>query len=78
MEKQNDYVIINVDILNKPAGRSIMKTNDKVESSSKELDPEMLQKLIQLLKNKDGLNQDQKNKQLQQIMVEMKKKSSNT
>lgn len=78
MEKQNDYQIINVDILNKPVGKSILKSKDRVENNSKELDPELLEKLIQLLKDKDGLNQEQKNRYLQQIMVEMKKKSTNT
>ena len=46
MEKQNDYQIINVDILNKPVGRSILKSKDKTEGGSKDLDPELLEKLI--------------------------------
>ncbi len=81
MDKQNDYVIVNTDILNKSAGRSILRLADDEtslgggNSVGVEMEPELLGRLMKVMKQKD-VDTAAKNTELADIINIIKLKYS--
>ena len=75
MDKKSDYVIVNTAILNRQPTKSILK-QQTAGNQSAEIDPGLLQRLIKVIKQKDTLDLQAKNHELQDIINIIKAKYS--